>query len=159
MADIKKLIKSFHQEKSMANKKMSRKARDAALDSLDKEKISTKVKKGATKTADFIEDFIDEASLSDVDKAAGRAVDKAGKFAEKVGKKVGVTAGKVKRAGSWIKNNKGKAALGAAAVGAGVAMATKDDNKSLKSQLRRIRAKDPSERTASEKRLLRLMED
>lgn len=50
-------------------------------------------------------------------------------------------------------------AAGVGAVGAGVAAMTKGDNKSLKSQLRRIRAKDPSERTASEKRLLRLMEE
>lgn len=143
----------------LEKKLRKRRYRDFLINKLDQEKLSTKVKKGIAKTYDFIEDFIDEASLSDVDKTAGRAVDKAGEFAKKVGKKIGVTAGRVKRAGSWIKNNKGKTALGVGAAGAGVAAMTKDDNKSLKSQLRRIRAKDPSERTASEKRLLRLMED
>lgn len=143
----------------LEKKLRKRRYRDFLLNKLDQEKLSTKVKKGIAKTSDFFEDVIDEASLSDVDKAAGRAADKAGNFAKKVGKKVGVTAGRVRRAGSWVKNNKGKTALGAATAGAGVAMATKDDNKSLKSQLRRIRAKDPSERTASEKRLLRLMEE
>ena len=74
------------------------------------------------------------------------------------GKAVGVTADRVKRAGSWVKKNKGKAALGAGAVATG-AYAAKDDKNSVKSQLAKIKAKDPSERTASEKRLLRLMED
>lgn len=154
-----KLRSGFGQSQSKQHRKLERKLRDARLNELDQEKLSTKVKKGAAETIDFIEDFIDEASLSDFDKAAGHAADKAGKFAKKVGKKIGITAGRVKRAGSWVKNNKGKTALGVGAVGAGVAMATKDDNKSLKSQLRRIKAKDPSERTASEKRLLRLMEE
>lgn len=143
----------------LEKKLRKRRYRDFLLNKLDQEKLSTKVKKGAAKTFDFFEDLVDEASLPDIDRAAGRAADKAGNFAKNVGKKVGVTAGKVRRAGSWIKKNKGKTALGVGAVGAGVAMATKDDNKSLKSQLRRIKAKDPSERTASEKRLLRLMED
>lgn len=139
--------------------KIAGKITKKAAKELDPEKLSTKARNAYDKSKKFIEEAVSDISIEDIDRAAGRAVDKAGKFAKKVGKKVGVTAGKVKRAGSWIKNNKGKAALGAAAVGAGVAMATKDDNKSLKSQLRRIRAKDPSERTASEKRLLRLMEE
>ena len=95
-------------------------------------------------------------NLEDIDRAAGRAVDKAGKFAKDVGKKVGVTAKRAKRAGSWVKKNKGKVALGAGAVATG-AYAAKDDKNSVKSQLAKIKAKDPSERTASEKRLLRLM--
>ena len=158
MAGTNKLVKALHQEKSMAFKKKSRKARDAHLNELDQEKLSTKVKKGAAKTADFIEDFVDEASLPDIDRAAGRAAEKAGNLAKKAGKKVGVTANRVKRAGHWIKNNKGKAALGAGAVATGV-YAAKGDKDSVKSQLAKIKAKDPSERTASEKRLLRLMED
>jgi hypothetical protein len=159
MAGTNKLVKALHQEKSMAFKKKSRKARDAALNELDKDKFSTKAKKGLAKVLDKGEDFIDEAvDFEAIDKGAGKAVDFVADKAKKAGKAVGVTADRAKRAGSWVKKNKGKVALGVGAA-AGVAMAAKDDNKSLKSQLRRIRAKDPSERTASEKRLLRLMED
>lgn len=125
---------------------------------LDPEKLSTKAKKAYDKSKKYIEEAISDTSLEDIDRAAGRAVDKAGKFAKDVGKKVGVTAAKAKRAGSWVKKNKGKVALGAGAVATG-AYAAKDDKDSVKSQLAKIKAKDPSERTASEKRLLRLMED
>ena len=125
---------------------------------LDPEKLSTKAKNAYDKSKKYIEEAISDTSLEDIDRAAGRAVDKAGKFAKDVGKKVGVTAKKAKRAGSWVKKNKGKVALGAGAVATG-AYAAKDDKNSVKSQLARIKAKDPSERTASEKRLLRLMED
>lgn len=125
---------------------------------LDPEKLSTKAKNAYDKSKKYIEEAVSDVSLEDIDRAAGRAVDKAGKFAKDVGKKVGVTAKKAKRAGSWIKKNKGKVALGAGAVAAG-AYAAKDDKNSVKSQLAKIKAKDPSERTASEKRLLRLMED
>ena len=125
---------------------------------LDPEKLSTKAKNAYDKSKKYIEEAVSDVSLEDIDRAAGRAVDKAGKFAKDVGKKVGVTAAKAKRAGSWVKKNKGKVALGAGAVATG-AYATKDDKNSVKSQLAKIKAKDPSERTASEKRLLRLMED
>lgn len=125
---------------------------------LDPEKLSTKARNAYDKSKKYIEEAVSDVSLEDIDRAAGRAVDKAGKFAKKVGKKVGVTASKAKRAGSWVKKNKGKVALGAGAVAAG-AYAAKDDKNSVKSQLDKIRAKDPSERTASEKRLLRLMEE
>lgn len=125
---------------------------------LDPEKFSTKAKKAYDKSKKYIEEAVSDVSLEDIDRAAGRAVDKAGKFAKDVGKKVGVTAAKAKRAGSWIKKNKGKVALGTGAVATG-AYAAKDDKDSVKSQLAKIKAKDPSERTASEKRLLRLMEE
>ena len=160
MTGTNKLVEALHQKKSMAFKKKSRKARDAALNELDKEKFSTKVKKGIAKGMDAGEDLIDEAvDFEAIDKRAGKAVDYVADKAKKAGEAVGVTAGRVKRTGSWIKKHPVKTAAGATAVGAGVAAMTKDDNKSLKSQLRRIKAKDPSERTASEKRLLRLMED
>ena len=139
--------------------KIAGKVAKKAAKELDPEKFSTKARNAYDKSKKFIEEAVSDISIEDIDRAAGRAVDKAGKFAKNVGKKVGVTAGKVKRAGSWIKKHPVKTAAGAVAAGAGVAAMTKDDNKSLKSQLRRIRAKDPSERTASEKRLLRLMED
>lgn len=149
----------FKQTSSKANRKLGRKARDAALNELDKEKFSTKIKKGTAKAFDAGEDLIDEAvDFEAMDKRAGRAVDYMADKAKKAGKAVGVTTERAKRAGSWIKNNKGKAALGAGVVAAG-AYAAKDDKNSVKSQLAKIRAKDPSERTASEKRLLRLMED
>lgn len=139
--------------------KIAGKVAKKAAKELDSEKFSTKARNAYDKSKKFIEEAVSDISIEDIDRAAGRAVDKVGNFAKKAGKKVGVTAGKVKRAGSWIKKHPVKTAAGAVAAGAGVAMATKDDNKSLKSQLRRIKAKDPSERTASEKRLLRLMED
>lgn len=125
---------------------------------LDPEKLSTKAKNAYDKSKKYIEEAVSDVSLEDIGRAAGRAVDKAGKFAKDVGKKVGVTAAKAKRAGSWVKENKGKVALGAGAVATG-AYAAKDDKNSVKSQLAKIKAKDPSERTASEKRLLRLMEE
>lgn len=125
---------------------------------LDPEKLSTKARNAYDKSKKYIEEAVSDVSLENIDRVAGRAVDKAGKFAKKVGKKVGVTASKAKRAGSWVKKNKGKVALGAGAVAAG-AYAAKDDKNSVKSQLDKIKAKDPSERTASEKRLLRLMEE
>lgn len=83
---------------------------------LDPEKLSTKAKNAYDKSKKYIEEAVSDVSLEDIDRAAGRAVDKAGKFA-------------------------------------------KNDKNSVKSQLAKIKAKDPSERTASEKRLLRLMED
>ena len=159
MAGMNKLVKALHQEKSMAFKKKSRKARDAALNALDKDKFSTKAKKGLAKILDKGEDLIDEAvDFEAIDKGAGKAVDYVADKAKKAGEAVGVTAGRVKRAGSWVKKHPVKTAAGVAAVGAGIA-ATKKDKNSVKSQLAKIKAKDPSERTASEKRLLRLMED
>ena len=159
MAGMNKLVKALHQEKSMAFKKKSRKARDAALNALDKDKFSTKAKKGLSKILDKGEDLIDEAvDFEALDKGAGKAVDYVANKAKKAGEAVGVTADRAKRAGSWVKKNKGKAVLGAGAVATG-AYAVKDDKDSVKSQLAKIKAKDPSERTASEKRLLRLMED
>lgn len=138
--------------------KIAGKVAKKAAKELDPEKFSTKARNAYDKSKKFIEEAVSDISIEDIDRAAGRAVDKAGKFTKNVGKKVGVTAGKVRRAGSWVKKNKGKVALGAGAAAAG-AYAAKDDKNSVKSQLARIRAKDPSERTASEKRLLRLMED
>ena len=159
MAGTKKLAGAFRQKKSALHKIMSRDARDAALNELDKDKLSTKVKKGSAKVLDKVEDFIDEAAdFEAIDKGTGKAVDYVADKAKKAGEAVGVTADRVKRAGSWVKKNKGKVALGAGAVAAG-AYAAKDDKNSVKSQLAKIKAKDPSERTASEKRLLRLMED
>ena len=159
MAGTNKLAKALHQKKSVLHKIMSRDARDAALNELDKDKFSTKAKKGLAKVLDEAEDFIDEAAdFEAIDKGTGKAVDYVADKAKKAGEAVGVTADRVKRAGSWVKKNKGKAALGAGAVATGV-YAAKDDKNSVKSQLAKIKAKDPSERTASEKRLLRLMED
>ena len=137
---------------------MVRKIVEKVTKELDPEKLSTKAKNAYDKSKKYIEEAISDTSLEDIDRAAGRAVDRAGKFAKNVGKKVGITAKRAKRAGSWIKKNKGKVALGAGAVATG-AYAAKDDKNSVKSQLAKIKAKDPSERTASEKRLLRIMEE
>ena len=137
---------------------MVRKIVEKVTKELDPEKLSTKAKNAYDKSKKYIEEAISDTSLEDIDRAAGRAVDRAGKFAKNVGKKVGITAKRAKRAGSWIKKNKGKVALGVGAVATG-AYAAKDDKNSVKSQLAKIKAKDPSERTASEKRLLRIMEE
>lgn len=106
---------------------------------------------------------VSKENLEKLNYNAGAGVRNMGEKLKKLGKEVGEKTAdikdKAKSAGSWVKKNKGKTALGVGAVGAGIAAMTNDDNKSLKSQLAKIKAKDPSERTASEKRLLRLMED
>lgn len=150
-----KLIrKIFRQQKSMANKKKVRAARDAELNKLDSNKLSTKVKKAKASVSDRVEDLIDNTNLEDLDTGAGKAVDYVAEKAKKAGRAVGVTKDRVVRSGKWIGKNKGKAALISAAVGSGAYAMSKEDN-----QIKKIKAKDPSERTAAEKRLLRLMED
>lgn len=147
--------KVFRQQKSMANKKKMRAARDAELNKLDAGKLSTKVKKAKASVSDRVEDLIDNTNLEDIDKSTGKMVDSAVEKAKKVGRAVGVTKDRATKAGKWIGKNKGKAALVAAAAGGGAyAMKNKDSD-----QIKKIKAKDPSERTAAERRLLRLMEE
>lgn len=123
---------------------------------------SDMVKEAIGEIVDSAKKAVTKENIKRADLRLGAGMRRAGKKLKKLGKEVGEKTAdiqdKTKRAGSWVKKNKGKVALGAGAVAAG-AYAAKDDKNSVKSQLAKIRAKDPSERTASEKRLLRLMED
>ena len=125
-------------------------------------KLTDMIAEAAEKGVDKAKKAVTKENLEKLNYDAGAGVRKMGKKLKNLGKEVGEKTAdlqdKAKRAGSWIKKNKGKVALGAGAVATG-AYAAKDDKNSVKSQLAKIKAKDPSERTASEKRLLRLMED
>ena len=146
--------KIFRQQKSEANKKKIRKIRNAALNKLDADKISTKTKKTIASASDRVEDLIDNTTLEDIDRGVGKAVGSAVVKAKKVGKAIDVTRDRIARSGRWIGKNKGKAALiAAAAGGAAYAMSEEDD------RIKKIKAKDPSKRTAAERRLLQLMEE
>lgn len=123
---------------------------------------SDMIKEAAGELVEGTKKAFTKEKIREADLKLGAGMRRTGKKLKKLGKEVGKKTAdiqdKAKRAGSWVKKNKGKVALGAGAVAAG-AYAAKDDKNSVKSQLAKIRAKDPSERTASEKRLLRLMED
>lgn len=123
---------------------------------------SDMVKEAVGDLVDSAKKAVTKKNIRKADLRLGAGMRSASKKLKKLGKEVGEKTAdiqdKAKRAGSWVKKNKGKVALGAGAVAAG-AYAAKDDKNSVKSQLAKIKAKDPSERTASEKRLLRLMED
>lgn len=125
------------------------------------EKLSSQVGDAVFKARQKAGRVAKNFDIEDVDRKAGEALTSAKKSVKKFGEKISVTAKNVKKAGKavkdtgkWIGKNKGKAALISAAVGGGAYAMSKEDN-----QIKKIKAKDPSERTAAEKRLLRLMED
>lgn len=114
-----------------------------------KVKASTKIKKAAGQAMDKAGKAIENFSLEAVDEAVGKGMEKTAKIASKA-------SSGAKKAGNWIKNNKGKLAVGGAVAGAGAyAYKKNNDDKTIS----RIKAKPASERTAQEKRLLRLMEE
>ena len=153
-----KLREALRQEKSSSFKKRTRKAEGAAMKDLDDKKLSTKLKKAYTKADRAVEDFVDETNLSELDTKAGEAVDYVADKAKKTGEFIANKSKAVANTGKWIKKHPVKTGLGAAAV-AGGAAAMSDDDDDLSSEIKKIKAKDPSERTAAEKRLLRIMED
>ena len=114
------------------------------------EKLSTKADRA-------VEDFMDETNLSELDTKAGEAVDYVADKAKKTGEFIANKSKAVANTGSWIKKHPVKTGLGAAAVAGGAAAMSDDDD--LYSEIKKIKAKDPSERTAAEKRLLRIMEE
>ena len=122
------------------------------------EKLSTKAAKATVSSVKGVKKAIKDVSLDKADIAAGKAVESIAKGAKKAGEIAEAPIEMAKSTGSWIKKNPVKTGLGAAAV-AGGAAAMSDDDDDLSSEIKKIKAKDPSERTAAEKRLLRIMEE
>ena len=121
------------------------------------DKLSTKAAKATVSSVKGVKKAIKDVSLDKADIAAGKAVESIAKGAKKAGEIAEAPIEMAKSTGSWIKKHPVKTGLGAAAVAGGAAAMSDDDD--LSSEIKKIKAKDPSERTAAEKRLLRIMED
>lgn len=121
------------------------------------EKLSTKAAKATVSSVKGVKKAIKDVSLDKADLAAGKAVDSIAKGAKKAGEIAEAPIEMAKSTGSWIKKHPVKTGVGAAAVAGGAAAMSDDDD--LSSEIKKIKAKDPSERTAAEKRLLRIMEE
>ena len=121
------------------------------------EKLSTKAAKATVSSIKGVKKAIKDVSLEKTDLAAGKAVESIAKGAKKAGEIAEAPIEMAKSTGSWIKKHPVKTGLGAAAVAGGAAAMSGDDD--LSSEIKKIKAKDPSERTAAEKRLLRIMEE
>ena len=122
------------------------------------EKLSTKAAKATVSSVKGVKKAIKDVSMDKVDLAAGKAVESIAKGAKKAGEIAEAPIEMAKSTGSWIKKHPVKTGVGAAAV-AGGAAAMSDDDDDLSSEIKKIKAKDSSERTAAEKRLLRIMEE
>ena len=121
------------------------------------EKLSTKAAKATVSSVKGVKKAIKDVSLEKTDLAAGKAVESIAKGAKKAGEIAEAPIEMAKSTGSWIKKHPVKTGLGAAAVAGGAAAMSDDDD--LSSEIKKIKAKDPSERTAAEKRLLRIMKE
>ena len=121
------------------------------------EKLSTKAAKATVSSVKGVKKTIKDVSLDKADIAAGKAVESIAKGAKKAGEIAEAPIEMAKSTGSWIKKHPVKTGVGAAAVAGGAAAMSDDDD--LSSEIKKIKAKDPSERTAAEKRLLRIMEE
>ena len=121
------------------------------------DKLSTKAAKATVSSVKGVKKAIKDVSMDKVDLAAGKAVESIAKRAKKAGKMAEAPIEMAKSTGSWIKKHPVKTGLGAAAVAGGAAAMSEDDD--LSSEIKKIKAKDHSERTAAEKRLLRIMEE
>ena len=121
------------------------------------EKLSTKAAKATVSSVKGAKKVIKDVSLEKADLAAGKAVESIAKGAKKAGEIAEAPIEMDKSTGSWIKKHPVKTGVGAAAVAGGAAAMSDDDD--LSSEIKKIKAKDPSERTAAEKRLLRIMEE
>ena len=121
------------------------------------DKLSTKAAKATVSSVKGVKKAIKDASLDKADLAAGKAVESIAKGAKKAGEIAEAPIEMAKSTGSWIKKHPVKTGLGAAAVAGGAAAMSDDDD--LSSEIKKIKAKEPSERTAAEKRLLRIMEE
>ena len=121
------------------------------------DKLSTKAAKATVSSVKGVKKAIKDVSMDKVDLAAGKAVDSIAKGAKKAGEIAEAPIEMAKSTGSWIKKHPVKTGVGAAAVAGGAAAMSDDDD--LSSEIKKIKAKDPSERTAAEKRLLRIMEE
>ena len=114
------------------------------------EKLSTKAARATVSSVKGAKKAIKDVSMDKVDLAAGKAVESIAKGAKKAGEIAEAPIEMAKSTGSWIKKHPVKTGLGAAAM---------SDDDDLSSETKKIKAKDPSERTAAEKRLLRIMEE
>ena len=123
------------------------------------EKLSTKAAKATVSSVKGVKKAIKDVSLDKADIAAGKAVESIAKGAKKAGKMAEAPIEVAKSTGSWIKKHPVKTGLGAAAVAVAGGAAAMSDDDDLSSEIKKIKAKDPSERTAAEKRLLRIMEE
>lgn len=121
------------------------------------DKLSTKAAKATVSSVKGAKKAIKNISLDKADLAAGKAVESIAKGAKKAGEMAEAPIEMAKSTGSWIKKHPVKTGLGAAAVAGGAAAMSADDD--LSNEIKKIKAKDPSERTAAEKRLLRIMEE
>ena len=121
------------------------------------EKLSTKAAKATISSVKGVKKAIKDVSLEKTELAAGKAIESIAKGAKKAGEIAEAPIEMAKSTGSWIKKHPVKTGLGAAAVAGGAAAMSDDDD--LSSEIKKIKAKDPSERTAAEKRLLRIMEE
>ena len=121
------------------------------------EKLSTKAAKATVSSVKGVKKAVKDVSLDKADLAAGKAVESIAKGAKKAGEIAEAPIEMAKSTGSWIKKHPVKTGVGAAAVAGGAAAMSDDDD--LSSEIKKIKAKDPSERTAAEKRLLRIMEE
>ena len=121
------------------------------------DKLSTKAAKATVSSVKGVKKAIKDVFLDKADLAAGKAVESIAKGAKKAGEIAEAPIEMAKSTGSWIKKHPVKTGLGAAAVAGGAAAMSDDDD--LSSEIKKIKAKDPSERTAAEKRLLRIMEE
>ena len=121
------------------------------------EKLSTKAAKATVSSVKGVKKAIKDVSLDKADLAAGKAVESIAKGAKRAGEIAEAPIEMAKSTGSWIKKHPVKTGLGAAAVAGGAAAMSDDDD--LSSEIKKIKATDPSERTAAEKRLLRIMEE
>lgn len=121
------------------------------------DKLSTKAAKATLSSVKGAKKAIKDVSLEKADLAAGKAVESIAKGAKKAGEIAEAPIEMAKSTGSWIKKHPVKTGVGAAAVAGGAAAMSEDDD--LSSEIKKIKAKDPSERTAAEKRLLRIMEE
>lgn len=121
------------------------------------DKLSTKATKATLSSVKGVKKAVKDVSLDKAYLAAGKAVESIAKGAKKAGEIAEAPIEMAKSTGSWIKKHPVKTGLGAAAVAGGAAAMSDDDD--LSSEIKKIKAKDPSERTAAEKRLLRIMEE
>ena len=121
------------------------------------DKLSTKAAKATVSSVKGAKKAIKDVSLEKTDLAAGKAVESIAKGAKRAGEIAEAPIEMAKSTGSWIKKHPVKTGVGAAAVAGGAAAMSDDDD--LSSEIKKIKAKDPSERTAAEKRLLRIMEE
>ena len=121
------------------------------------DKLSTKAAKATVSSVKGVKKAIKDVSLDKADIAASKAVESIAKGAKKAGEIAEAPIEMAKSTGSWIKKHPVKTGVGATAVAGGAAAMSDDDD--LSSEIKKIKAKDPSERTAAEKRLLRIMEE